>query len=545
MNFYLSINMKKSFVWLVATLAIISISCTKKPKHLAHIPNSSIAVLAMDVNSIGKKSFTFADIVKSFSTKDTLADAIKNSGIDLLNSFYAFGGGTGEENVEFGALFAVDDAAKFETFALKQLKITDKKFESKADVKFVKHNEGIIAYKGEVGLAFFTKNNLEGRALDILNGKEDNSLSKSNKNFAASLQTPADVKVWLDYTKISSLAKKNNPYASYLGSMDLKDAYMTTDINFEDGKIVGKYHFDAPKETMDKLAKLSKASVSNNLAKEHPGNDLSLVFAAAYDLKELVTQYPILRQSDATLQNISKDLNYDKLTEIFTGEIIASVNGVKKVMKETKDIITDSVVVEPKTVVNFAVSLGITDVQKLNPVLDSLIAKGLLVKSDLGYMVMGGVPTILVKGNSIQIVGFEDYAAEVAGGKVQKVAGEELSLLTANASAFKLDLTKINPEVLEIWGKDARETFEIVNIETIVAKNEKPGAESSKGEFEVNFKDKKQNSLKSLGQMITELNKKAEERRKKQEEEMKRLMESLGQPETGLVDTASAVTELP
>lgn len=538
--------MKKSFVWLVATLAIVSLSCTKKPKHLSHIPNNSIAVLALDVNSIGKKSFTFADIVKSFSSQDTLADAIKNSGIDLLNTFYVFGGGTGEENVEFGALFAIDDAAKFETFAFKQFKITDKKFESKADVKYLKYGEGVVAYKGEVGLIFFTKNNLDGRALEILNAKEDNSLAKGNKHFATSLQTPADIKLWLDYSKIAALAKRSTSYASFLSATtEMKDAYLTTDINFEDGKIVGSYHFDAPKEVMDKIAKLSKSSVGGGLVKEHPGNDLSLVFASAYDLKELVAQYPDLRKVDANLQNIAQDLNYDKLSEIFTGEIVASVNGIQTIQKETKDIITDSVVITPKTVVNFAVSLGITDVQKLNPVLDSLIAKGFLVKNGDSYTAMGGVPTLFVKGNSIQIIGFEDYAVEVASGKTAKIAGEELSLLTANASAVKLDLTKIKPEALEVFGKDTRETFELVTIETIIAKNQKPSAESSKGEFEINFKDKKQNSLRSLGQMVTEINKKAEERRKKQEEEMKKLLESLNQPETGLADTTSAPTELP
>ncbi|HTF81848.1 MAG TPA: hypothetical protein VL947_08990 [Cytophagales bacterium] len=539
--------MKKSFLWLFAALAII-ISCTKKPKHLSYIPSNSIGVLALDINSVGKKSITVGDFIKSFSSKDTLAEQIKNSGIDILNSFYLFGSGNNQQDMEFGALFSVDDTEKFEQFVLTQFKIQDKKFVSKGDIKYIIHREGVVGYKGDVGLALFSKTNLEARIAEILSAKEENTLIGTNKNFEANLKTSADVKFWLDYGKVSEFAKQNNNAAAALGFNDFKNSYLNTDINFEDGKIVGNYHFDASKETIEKLSKLSKPSVNAALVNSHPGNDLILAYAAGYNLKELAVQYPVLKSVDASLERVSQGLTYDKLAEIFSGDIVATINGVRIVQKEKYDYVTDSTYMAPEPSVDFAVSLGIADNNKLTPVLDSLVSKGLIIKNGDNYAIIGGTANLFVKQGYIQIVGFKEYAEQIAAGKTAAISGESSKLLTANASALTVDFTKIKPEAVEAFGKDFKEVYDIFTIENIVFKGYKPEKESSKGDFEINFRDKSQNSLRSLGKMVTELSNRAEAKRKKQEEELRKLQESLQDTSaTGLVDTVSSgsTTELP
>jgi hypothetical protein len=240
-------------------------------------------------------------------------------------------------------------------------------------------------------------------------------------------------------------------------------------------------------------------------------------------------------------------LTYDYLAETFSGDIVGSINGIRVVQKEKYDYLTDSTYMAPEPSVDFAVSLGVADNKKLNPILDSLAAKGMIVKNGNNYAIMGGIASIFVKEGVLQIVGSKEYADQLALGKTEKIAGEALSVLSGNASSMILDLTKVKPEALDAFDKEAKETFNMVTIEGAVVKNFKPESTSSKGEFIVNFKDKKQNSLKSLGQMFVELGKKAEEKRKQREEEMQKLMESI-QDSTAVVDTVSAATgstELP
>lgn len=541
--------MKKLFLWLIAAMATLMMSCTQKPKHLSYIPSNSLGVMAYDVKSMGMKSLTFDDVLKTFKNqdKDSIMTKLKDSGVDFLNTVYLFGSGSNETDMEFGALFIVSDQTKFEKGIEEFSKNDGKKFQTKGDVKYLVTEAVVFAHKGDIGLVIFSKNAAEKRAVEVLDAKPENTLIAANKNFASNASSKADIKIWIDYGKITELVKKINPMASSFGLDDYKDSYLTTDINFEDGKIVGNYKVDGSKALFEKISKLTKPSVNAEIVKNHPGNDLILAYAAGISFSELGKQYTMLKGPvDMTLDRVYKGLTYDYLAETFSGDIVGSINGIRVVQKEKYDYLTDSTYMAPEPTVDFAVSLGVADNKKLNPILDSLAAKGMIIKNGNNYAIMGGIASIFVKEGVLQIVGSKEYADQLALGKTEKISGEALSVLSGNASAITLDLTKVKPEALDAFDKEAKEAFNMVTIEGAVIKNFKPESTSSKGEFVVNFKDKKQNSLKSLGQMFMEIGKKAEEKRKQREEEMQKLMESI--QDSTVVDTVSAATgstELP
>ncbi|HXA00606.1 MAG TPA: DUF4836 family protein, partial [Cytophagaceae bacterium] len=146
-------NLNNLFICL---LALVVLACGKKSEQVKLIPKDAHAVVAIDVKSMGlktmdfKKMFSLSFLKKEKTSKDSLAEKIKSSGIDLLQTAYVFGNAPHETSKGYYAIaFSLSDAGKFEDMLKKESK--DMIVAADGDLK-------IAAKEGENSMIGWNKN---------------------------------------------------------------------------------------------------------------------------------------------------------------------------------------------------------------------------------------------------------------------------------------------------------------------------------------------------------------------------------------------------
>lgn len=486
------------------------VSCNKAPEHLKMIPKDVTAVAAIDFKQIAKKSVEFNDLFKLDTWKkitgnDSTFAKIQNSGIDLSTSAYIFGDGPKAGSQGYGAVaFAVKDAEKI-TATLKAEK-NNIEVKEENGYKYAVDEKIAIVYNDKVGVLYIAETSadkLKSEAFAIIATTEENSLASSNDKFKDLIKKGSDIGIFVNYERAMDIAKTANPMAAPI-SINYKDMALIAGINFENGQIVTDYSIYSNKENAEKYKDAARANVSSDVQDAHPGNVIA-AFAVALNLKTVVTvlqEQKLLEGVDQNLEMmLGQGFNIEFFTTAFSGDILASVNGLRTKDGQKYDWETQQLVPSKEPAFDFAVTLGVADEAKVQSLLDVLATKGMLQKTDDSYSIMGKFFLAKKKG-AITLAGEEAYGKDYVAGKTPKLDGRAKELIAGNSAVFIADFTKVPGDVLELIDPKAKEYVANMPLATIEMYSEKPSGEVSSGKVLVNFKNKDQNALISLQQMI-------------------------------------------
>jgi len=523
----------------ILVVAVTLASCNKAPEQANYIPKDANVVLTVDVKSIGLKSMDFKEFFslnnfkKALSAKDSSAEKLKNSGIDLLNTAFAFGNINEEKNSYGGVIVALSDKDKFEQFVQghdHQFNIT-----TDGDYKIAiseSEKNGVVVWDSKTALFYFqgaeTGLSSKDKALSILKTKKEESLAANDKNFATLLKQNADISFWMNFEKLGKLAQAYSPTTA---PVNFKDTYLTAACNFEKGQVLINTKYHANKEISEKL-NFAKDNISKDLASVVPGKSLVGLFGLALDMNKFYTYLnteKLLAGVEPQANEVS-GMSAKELFGIFSGEIVGSLNGA--VMKEVKtfNYMTGEDEMKKQPSPEFSILLGIADKEKSAKLLASLAEKGIIAKKD-NYYVIAEQFYLIDKGSYVAIVP-ESMKQEIIDNGGEKLASDQSDLLTKNSFGMYVGLKNVKPEILEQYGASVSEWVSKTPLESITLTSGALKNQLSEGKCIVNFKEKEQNSLVTIAKMSDDLGSK--------------VAESTYEPTEALpADTTNAASEVP
>lgn len=491
-------------------VALFLASCNKTPQHLKVIPKDVTAAAAVDLKQIATKSvelkdFFSMDMLKKISGNDSTVEKIKNSGIDFTSPGYIFGDGPkGEAKAYVAISFAVSDASKLESTLKEAKKGVEVKEEG--DYKYVADNSMVIFFNDKMGLFMASEgetDKIKSFAASILATTEENSLLKTNDKFSDLIKKGNDVGIFVNYERAMDLAKASNPFMPI--NFNYKETYMVAGINFENGQIATDYTMYSNKEMAEKYKDAYRANVSSDVQDATPGNVVAGM-SIAINLKSVVSMLKDAKMIDENVDAsiammLGTGFNLEYLLSTFSGDIVATANGLRTKDGMKYDFMTGNMVPSKEPAVDFAVSFGILDEAKLQTLLDTLSGKGMLQKSEGYYNIMGKFFVQKKKG-ALVIAGEEAFAKEYVSGKYAKLDGRAKELFSSNSAAFVADFSKVPGDVLDLISPQAKDYVSKMPLAGFEAYAPKPDGEVSTGKFLILFKDKDKNALLSVQQMI-------------------------------------------
>ncbi|MFL5728682.1 MAG: DUF4836 family protein, partial [Cytophagaceae bacterium] len=406
-------------------LTLMVVACGKKSEHVKLIPKDAHGVAAIDIKSMGMKTMDFKKIfsmnfLKSGKTsKDSLADKIKNSGVDLLQTAYMFGNAKHESSkAYFATTFSLSDAGKFETALKNEMKDLAVSTEGEIQVAVKEGEKSIIGWNKTTAMILVMDEgstaDLKAKLTALFATKPEESLLETNQIFKDLQNEKADINVWLDFENLGKAVSASGIHPS-AADVKIKDSYMTAVLNFENGQVVIDSKYYDNNEESKKYKEVFKDNVSQDVVGNMPGQNIVGMIGLAVDMKKLYTvldNQKLLEETKKNAEGSGIGLTASQLFEIFSGDFSASVNGVEIVEEKYMDYNGDSVSTSsPKP--DFAFTAGISNKENLTKVLDFLVKQQMAVQKDNQYVIMDKF-TITNKGNVAVLTSPAAFTSKVA-----------------------------------------------------------------------------------------------------------------------------------
>jgi hypothetical protein len=504
-------NLNNLFICL---LALVVLACGKKSEQVKLIPKDAHAVVAIDVKSMGlktmdfKKMFSLSFLKKEKTSKDSLAEKIKSSGIDLLQTAYVFGNAPHETSKGYYAIaFSLSDAGKFEDMLKKESK--DMIVAADGDLK-------IAAKEGENSMIGWNKNtaivigmdsgstaDIKARLIALFNTKSEESLFETNQIFKDLQSEKSDMTIWLDFENLGKAAA--NLHSSAAG-IKMKDSYMTAMLNFENGQIVVDSKYYDNNEESKKYKEVFKDKVSPDVITNVPGQTIIGMLSLAVDMKKLYTvldNQKLLEDVKKNAEQSGMGLTADQLFDVFSGDFVASLNGVEMVEEKSVDYMTGDSVTNKNPKPDFAFTAGISNKENLTKILDFMVKGGMAVQKENVYVFMDKF-TLTNKGNVAVFTTPSAFSDKVSKSP-EKLADDLSRTVSDNSFSLYFNLAKVPAEVMSMAGP-GQSYLEKSPIESICITGSKINQSISTGKIVIAMKKKDENSLVVLSQASDEMN---------------------------------------
>jgi len=490
------------------------VSCDKKAELdplLNYIPNDAAGVLAVDVKSMAMKSvnfkdfFTLENMQKLFSgvgKNDSAANALTNSGIDLLSKMWFFGKG-GDLAGYGGGICKLSDAAKFEAF-LRETSPT-LTYGTSGPFKLAVDEKKNLAIGWDNDKVIFTvsKSDVAEQFNHIANLSNTETLVANNKAFRDVMAQGGDVSVWLDMEKLQKFAPDNPSMPT--PAINFKDCYISAVCHFEDGEIVINSAY-AVNDEVARQVSFMNASIGDNVVGALPGGDgLIGLVGVGIDMKAL---YAYLEENQLTAGvgesvNQMTGLTMDELVGIFTGEFGATVNGVIMVDTEVYDWATGDVVTRKQPSIDYCAVVGIANNDNLKKILEKFTEQGMLMQGEgEGHYTVQDL-SIVERDGLLLIAGKGASQAFITTGQGEGLNDELSGLLKKNASTMYVNFTHFPTELFE-GNAMASKAFSNPEVEELIATSTPIEDNVSKGKIVLRFREKGVNSLVTLGRIAQE-----------------------------------------
>ena len=486
---------------------ILFFSCKSDPIEtraaLELIPASAYSVTEIRVPQLMEKA-DFENFQKTDIYQEMIDDAAKDSeyfaallrdpaksGIDLTQSMYAFTSmPDGKLTKTFtAALIPLTDSKSFaEAMANANKDATPKSING---IAYYDNNSGITAWNESFALVGMGTNNrnMMTMAESVLNKTNENNLS-GNKSLMKTLSKNHDINSWTS----------SNPYAensdAQMGAAmmgfdpdALKDNYIYSYVDFENGKITGTSEFDLQRKLTKDFDLFFKDEVKTDFDKYIPKEDLTFAFTAALDIKginQVLSERPTTKQMvDYSMK--AYGLTMRDIANIFPGDLAVAFYNMGDADTDTYGI--------------FMMEIG--DREGLQKILDMGLEYDMLRKvsadeyvlaDDMGKSFMDGMgrttqydkPQLRVKKNMLMI----SANTSILDGFTKGRLGFGNGLDGASKSLLKNHIFGglVNIDELKLKDLDIDIPFGQVNMT----------ASRKKTDFNLNFKNENENSLKQI-----------------------------------------------
>ena len=304
------------------------------------VPKNALSISAVepknlmekaDWNALQQLDFFKESLQKAQNENPAMVEIMKDptlSGIDLTKKIYWVQGlptVTGKVNVK--CFFSLSDVTAFKKMI--QNAGASAIVESKG-VNVVAQAKGVVAWNDKTAILSIGGNNRDERE-DIVryfNLEKEESIA-SNRNITNAFDAKHDF-----FSVFSSNALSENAElraaAAYLGieSSALKENYVTTYTDFENGKAVSTTNFDVKKELTDKFAFIFKDKVTTSFNSYMPyKRDITLSFGIDWEgVKKMMKSNP--QTAILTMGMAQYGVSIEDLAAAFQGDILVVVTNL-------------------------------------------------------------------------------------------------------------------------------------------------------------------------------------------------------------------------
>jgi hypothetical protein len=195
-------------------------------------------------------------------------------------------------------------------------------------------------------------------------------------------------------------------------------------------------------------------------------------------------------------------LTADQLFDIFSGDFIASINGVEMVEEKYMDYMTGDSVTSKNPNPDFALTAGINNKENLTKVLDFFVKGGMAVQKDNSYAFMNKF-TIINKGNVAVLTTPSAFSDKISKSP-EKLADDLSKTASGNSFSLYFNLAGVPAEALSMAGSGGA-YLQKSPIESICITSSKISQNISIGKIVVAMKNKDENSLVVLSQASDEM----------------------------------------
>jgi hypothetical protein len=500
MHFAKSTRSVRNGLIVVMLSAFAMVSCSKESKLATHIPKDATGVVSFNVKSLALKSMDFKELMSVDNLKkvftdldDSVATAIRNSGIDLLNKAYIFGKSEEAGQPYGAAILALTDAAKFEEFVKKANK--NATITKEGAITIASFDEKAILGWNETELIILIGSNDKEKLMNLVNLKKEESLAANNDTFKDLEGQEADVAFFLNFEPFEKYgAQTGMPMANF----NLKETFMTATCNFEDGQVVVDTKYTGNDEMVKKF-NFMKGNVGDEVIAALPGKTVIGMASFAIDMDKVYTylEGEKLTESVAAPTTQMTGLTVKEALSMFTGDMAATVNGVT--MKEVKHLNwgTGEEYIAQEPEFDYLAVLGIANKENAGKVLNTFVEQGMLTKEGNVYSFQGKI-FIVEKGNTLSITGSESLKQFAIDGSGEKLNSELAGLMSGNGSTMYVNLSNIPETFYQGTNAPMGEHVKNIAIEDITATGSALNGKTSTGHFVVRFKAKDENSLLTI-----------------------------------------------
>jgi hypothetical protein len=535
-------------VIILITAGVFFPACKKGTDAGKMIPKDALIVLHLNTKSLSSK-ITWNEITQTGWYKEVYSDTAakpwlkkimdnpENSGIDFKEGLYAFA----QKNASSGQVVfegTVKDASAFEAFNKNMA--TDAATAKDGDLKtLLLKNESVVCWSNSKFAYIFNTPNMPDVAMtgdsmqptapvlstpgqlsqickSLFTLSSGNSLEK-NERFANLLKEDGDVHFWQNTEQFI----KNSPQSGMLSMLKLdlffKENISTMTATFNDGKINVHQKMYASAELTDLLKKYGGGSVSSEMIKNIPSENITGMLALHFKpegIRELIKLTGMdgflnmfISQQGFTLDDFVKANKGDVLLT-FTDFTMKPDSFAFK-GDRGRDTMFSSFT--PDVNVLFAVSVGD------NPSFDKLMNAGKKMSADMhkdSGIYYARNDKYFALGNKQQ------YVTKYVGGNSNKF--EFPGKLDDHPVAFYINIQKILNEINPRPRMDSVERTVLAESKSMWSDVFLTGGEYKDDGFvintEINLQDKKTNSLKQLNHYADVISKAVMEKKKKEKE---------------------------
>ncbi|GAB4405973.1 MAG: hypothetical protein OHK0053_32060 [Microscillaceae bacterium] len=478
---------------------------------LVQIPNDVSFVVSMDFKALTSKAKNWKDGLSNFyeslendpdAPSRELAMKILDSGFDLKERAYIFGKvGAKSKDSYFGATFLLNDPAKLEK-AMAELK--DKpQVKKEGDIKYIynKKGDGIFGWKGNTGLLIGGEGLEDEKAAlalfkKLFATKASESLGEKNETFRQVNGKSYDIAFWIDQRRLNEINKESlealvnvSPILSELSQISL---YSTGGINFNNGEVLVEGLSILDKEKSKKFEAVLQKSIQGNVVKASPIKNPSAMMGFGLGMNaiyELVKNEESIKQMDTNLQMF--ELTAKDLFEMMSGDFFLS----------TADLKVNSFFRKPET--EFVLSIGIANEKTLDKLLDKLATLQVLKKQGDYFAVQGPGNVVLAKKDkALHVTLTKSLMDNIMSGR-GGLGSDFQKMANGNSFVFYMNIPEIYGQIEVVTGGDPVFKKEIIPQMVAVSIDTKPIKNNqTQSTLKITFKDKSQNSLAIIGEMI-------------------------------------------
>ncbi len=485
---------------------------------LSHVPENAYSVGRININSLMDKSdfenmknmeFYQEMISEAEEKGEVVADILrnpKNSGIDLGDYAYFFSSDRSDngKNQFSGLVFKLNDAAQFEKLVAAKEDINIKTEEG---YKYAKTgNKAVVGWTGNLAVVGGGEGrDLQSDLVTIFNTKRENSIA-NNSNLTDFLREEHDISLWMGsdaYAKRIYNSMQKQLILMGISQKDLKENYVNSYADFEDGAIVGHSAYMLKSALTKDLNMVFGNEVKTDFSKYMPGEGLGTALSFRMDFRGL--QQLLKEKGFGGFINMGLSeygLKTEDFGETFDGDVMIAAydNGGEKspsslIMMNIKDDQHLSKFFELGEKMNILEKQGNNEyeIKGTAGALDKMLDKS---KSPRRFKNGTSNAKLVVRDNMIFITDREDIFSKVKSGgyaRSGQVKGTAANVLTGNIFGMYMDAAQMKGMSDDIDSRYIKD----MQITT----------SNMKSNLLVQMLDKNQNSLKTFTEMINEQHK--------------------------------------